>query len=148
MDSKLLSRLQRLCAKSEHCSADIYRKALNALSESTSDREAQAREIVASLIADGYLSDERYASAFARDKASICGWGPIKIRYALRSKDIPAETISAALADIDTTQADTRLERLLEAKRKALQGDPQARLKLIRFALSRGYDYDTISKLL
>jgi len=39
------------------------------------------------------------------------------------------------------------LAKLLEAKAKTLKGDPQGRLKLIKFALSRGYDYDVVKKM-
>ncbi len=105
---------------------------------------AAADEIVASLVNDRYVDDLRYASAFAREKASLFGWGPIKIRYALRAKGLGESDISAALEEIDSDKADERLRRLLEVKAKSLEGDPQLRLKLIKFALSRGYDYDDI----
>lgn len=146
MDEKakqILSKLEAQCSKREYCTADIYQKALAKLE---GDREA-AEEIVASLEADSFVSDLRYASAFAREKASLTGWGPIKIRFALSAKKIDKETIDEALGEIELEKAEARLERLLEAKRKTLEGDPQIKLKLIKFALSRGYDYDTVKKL-
>lgn len=146
MDEKakqILSKLEAQCSKREYCTADIYQKALAKLE---GDREA-AEEIVAALEADNFVSDLRYASAFAREKASLTGWGPIKIRFALSAKKIDKETIDEALGEIEPEKAEARLERLLEAKRKTLEGDPQIKLKLIKFALSRGYDYDTVKKL-
>ena len=141
---KVLSRLQAQCSKREYCSGDVLAKALKALDGNA----ALAGEVLDSLVADGFVSDARYASAFAREKAQLDGWGPIKIRHALALKGISREVADAALLEIDEPAADSRLERLMAAKAKLLQGDPQARLKLIRYALSRGYEYNQIQKYL
>ena len=41
-----------------------------------------------------------------------------------------------------------KLEKLMAAKRKSLEGDPQIKLKLIKYALTRGYEYDEIQRYL
>lgn len=140
---KLLDRLEAQCSKRECCTRDVRMKALKALEGNS----AYADEVVASLVHDGFVNDLRYASAFAREKASLTGWGPVKIRFALRAKGIGESDISAALEEIDSDKATERLRRLIEQKRKSLEGDPQIRLKLIKFALSRGYDYKDIEEL-
>ena len=119
---------------------DVFRKALKDLE---GDRDAAAA-VVASLEADRYVSDARYAAAFARDKASLQGWGPVKIRFQLRGKGISDADIDAALSEVAPEVAEMRLEKLLEGKAKSLQGDPQQRLKLLKFALSRGYEYAAV----
>lgn len=139
--AKCLARLQRLCSRAEYCSADIYRKALKDLEGDAGD----ASRVVASLKEDRYVDDARFAAAFAREKASLQGWGPVKIRFQLRGKGISEADIAAALADIDTEKADARLEKLLAEKLRSLEGDPQCKLKLIKYALSRGYDYEKIA---
>lgn len=141
---KLLSRLQNLCAKQECCSADILQKALKALDF---DRAA-AEEVVAALVKDGYVDDARYAAAFAREKSSITGWGPVKIKFALAAKGIKGEIAQTALEDIDPDRADAKLRKLLENKWKTLAEDPQGKLKLIKFALSRGYEYEAVKPLI
>lgn len=137
---KVLNSLEGLCAKREYCTSDILRKAVD---RCEGDTEAAA-EIVASLKADRFVDDVRYASAFAREKASLTGWGPVKIRFALRAKRISDADIDAALAEIDSSSASDRMERLLRAKWKTLQGDEHARLKLLKFALTRGYEYSAV----
>lgn len=137
---KVLNSLEGLCAKREYCTSDIIRKAVD---RCEGDTEAAA-EIVASLKADRFVDDVRYASAFAREKASLTGWGPVKIRFALRAKRISDADIDAALAEIDSSSASDRMERLLRAKWKTLQGDEHARLKLLKFALTRGYEYSAV----
>lgn len=139
-----LSRLQKLCSKTEYCRADIYRKALKDLE---GDVEAAGR-VVERLVADKYVDDERYASAFAREKAMLQGWGPVKIRFQLRGKGVADSAIAAALEEVEPEKAGARLERLLASKARTLEGDPRIRLKLLKFALSRGYEYDAVEQAL
>lgn len=139
---KVLSRLEAQCARREYCSSDVLRKAMEKLDGDT----AAAAEVLACLVGGGYVDDFRYASAFARDKASLGGWGRYKIRQALLAKRIGEDVISRALEEVDPDKASARLERLLETKRKSLEGDPQARLKLLKFGLSRGYDYEEVRR--
>lgn len=140
--SKILSRLENLCARREYCCSEMMGKALKALD---GNRE-MAEELLSSLKDNGYVDDARYATAFAREKSSLSGWGPVKIRFALNAKGVDRQVIDAALGEIDEERAESRLEKLLQTKWKALQGDPQAKLKLIKFALGRGYEYDDVRK--
>ena len=135
--AKCLSRLQRLCSRAEYCRQDMYRKALK---DMEGDADA-AERIVAQLVAERYVDDARYAAAFAREKSSLQGWGAVKIRFQLKEKSIADEAILAALEEIDPEKAADKLDRLIAAKYRTLQGDPQCRLKLLKFALSRGYEY-------
>ena len=57
--------------------------------------------------------------------------------------DIPKATND----DIDDDRASSKLYKLLETKARSLKNDPQKGLKLKRFALSRGYGYDEVSKM-
>lgn len=139
----MLSKLEAQCAKREYCTEDIRQKAVKAMD---GDAEAAAG-IVESLLKNSFVSDLRYASAFAREKASLSGWGPIKIRFALGAKRIDRATIDAALQEIEPEKADDKLRRLMEQKWKSLQDDPQGKLKLLKFALGRGYGYDEVKDI-
>lgn len=140
---KVTDRLRGLCSRREYCVEDVRQKALKALEGDI----AAASEVVETLIKEKYVDDLRYASAFARDKASIQGWGEVKIRYMLSAKKISRDVIDQALAEIDQSRASSRLEKLLETKYRSLREDPQCRLKLLRFALGRGYSYDEVNDL-
>lgn len=145
MDEKLkkvLSRLEAQCSKREYCSSDMLSKALKALDNDT----AAAQEVLNSLLENRYVDDLRYSSAFAREKAAIGGWGRLKISMALRAKRIAQATIDQALEEIDADKAGDRLDRLVAAKRRSLEGDPYIRLKLIKYALGRGYGYDEVQQ--
>ena len=140
---QILNRLQAQCARREYCRADVRQKALKALEGDV----AGAETVVASLVADQFVDDLRYASAFAREKASLTGWGPVKIGYALAAKGIGRETVAQALADIDLSAADRKMETVLRAKWRSLAEDPEGKLKLLKFGLGRGYEYNALRDL-
>ena len=139
--AKMLDRLQTQCAKREYCRSDIFRKALTAFD---GDKDA-AERLVASLVEDRFVDDSRYAAAFAREKARLSGCGPVKISFALTAKGISKAVVSEALKEVDPEEADSRMVSVLEAKYRALKGDPQEKFKLIKFGLTRGYEYEKIA---
>ena len=141
---KVLDRMRNLCSRREYCKADIMKKALAALD---GDRTG-AEKVIEVLVNEKYIDELRYASAFARDKASLAGWGETKIRFMLASKGVPRDVIDTALEEIDDTKARTRLEKLMENKFRTLKDDPQCRIKMLRFGLGRGYGYDEVAEVL
>ena len=60
-------------------------------------------------------------------------------------KGISKDVIQAALKEVDQDEADRRMLAVLEAKYRALKGEPQEKFKLIRFGLTRGYEYEKIA---
>ena len=141
---RILDRLRGLCSRREYCYADVLKKAKDAL-----DGDAQAaKEVADLLVEEKYIDDLRFASAYARDKASIQGWGDVKINYMLSAKGVAASVITEALQEIDREKSSSRLHKLLENKLRSLKDDPQCRLKLLRFALGRGYSYDEVNSLI
>lgn len=140
----VLDRMRSLCSRREYCRSDIMKKAMTAFE---GDRH-RAEEVLKVLVEEKYIDELRYASAFARDKSSLAGWGETKIRYMLSSKGISREIIDSALEDVDDSKAKTRLEKLMENKYRSLKDDPQCKLKMLRFALGRGYGYDEVSDVL
>ena len=137
---KVADRLRGLCSRREYCRSDMMKKAIAALDGD----QSEATRVVDLLVKERYVDDLRYASAFARDKSSISGWGSVKIRHMLSAKGISREIIDAALDEIDEEKASSRLDKLLQSKARSLKDDPQAKLKLLRFALGRGYGYEEV----
>lgn len=143
MNEKVADKMRRMCSRREYCVADIRKKLLVQLEGNA----AEADEIIAMLLNEKYVDDLRYASAYARDKSSISGWGAVKIRYMLASKGVSADIIASALDEIDSGKAQARLDKLMETKFKTLKDDPQCRLKMLRFALGRGYGYEEATSI-
>lgn len=141
---KVADRMRALCSRREYCSKDVLKKLMTALDGDA----AKAEEVVGKLVEERYVDDRRYAAAFARDKASIAGWGAAKIRYMLAAKGVDREIIASALEEIDVNRADARLEKLMENKARSLKDDPQRRIKLLRFGMGRGYSYEEVSSVI
>ena len=140
---KVADRMRTLCSRREYCRADIFKKVSAALDGDTE----KAAEIVELLVKEKYIDDLRYASAFARDKSSIAGWGDVKIRYMLAAKGVSKDVVSEALSEIDRGKASGRLDKLMETKARSLKDDPQVRLKLLRFGMGRGYAYEEVAEV-
>lgn len=132
--------LMRLCARAERSSGDAMR-----LMRQWGVEEAQREGVLRRLVAARFIDDERYAEAFVREKINLSGWGAYKIRQALQRKGIDRRTIDAALSPLDGGQMRDRLtERLTRKLRTVKYSSPyDLRAKLMRHALSLGYDFDT-----
>ena len=142
--AKVLDRMRALCSRREYCRKDIMKKVLPAVDGDVT----VAGSVVDTLVKEKYIDELRYASAFARDKSSIAGWGAVKIRYMLSAKGIPEGLVAQALEEIDGEKAVSRLDKLMENKFRTLKDDPQCRLKMLRFGLGRGYGYDEVTDVL
>ncbi|MDE6140911.1 MAG: RecX family transcriptional regulator [Alistipes sp.] len=135
-----LASLMRLCARAERSSGDAMR-----LMRQWGVDEMQRAAVLQRLVAARFIDDERYAEAFVREKLNLSGWGAYKIRQALQRKGIDRHTIDAALSSLDGEQMRDRLtERLSRKLRTVKYSSPyDLRSKLMRHALSLGYDFDT-----
>lgn len=124
----------------EYCESDILAKL-----ESFELNAGEAEKILESLKADKFVDNNRYSRAFVRDKSRLSGWGGRKISFALRRKKIEQSIIAEAIKELDKTSEAERLLKILTVKAKTI-GKEESRAKktekLIRFALSRGFDYD------
>ena len=135
---------QRLCSQRECCAHDIRAKLKIKGAESE-----EAEHVIATLLQQNFLNEERYIRAFVHDKSKLQGWGPEKIRYALRAKQLPDTLIHKTLAQIDTNTQTETLRRLLETKRRSIKANSESelRVKLIRFAMSRGFTYEEFTNI-
>lgn len=142
---RALQRLEQLCVRSEHCTAELAAK-LRGWKILPDDAEA----IIHSLQRRRFVDDERFARAFVRDKYRFNRWGRIKIRMELRAKRIPAEVIESAMAGIDEETYTAGLKALIDAKMRAAHGDDafKTRQKIFRAAVSRGFETALVAKML
>ncbi len=138
-----LIRLEELCARSEQCVWELRRK-LNSWKISPDN----ADDIIHSLVKRRFVDDNRYATAFARDKYRFAHWGRRKIGIALRQRHIGTDTINEALAGIDDEEYTEILHHLLARKIKTMTATTgyEAHAGLFRFAVARGFEPDIVSK--
>lgn len=139
-----LSRLQNLCSGHEKCSGDVREK-LRQWKVSVEDGE----KIIARLIEDKFIDDQRFAGFFVRDKQNINKWGKEKIRYALKNKGLKEEIILEALSSLPAENFEETLRSLLSKKSRELSKyeSYEKKNRLIRFAVQRGFDFDLIFRV-
>ena len=138
-------QLAALCAQAEHCQQEMRDK----MRRWELDETAQNR-IVARLVKERYIDDERYARAFVKDKIRYNKWGRRKVQQALWLKHIDSEIQQRVLDEIDEKEYLDVLRPLLKQKRKSIRAmsDYELRQKLVRFALGRGFGFDIIRQCL
>lgn len=137
------SRLTALCARSEHCQQEMLEK----MRQWGVSEEEQA-EVMARLISERYIDDERFTRAFVNDKIRYNKWGRRKVEQALWQKHIDKDIANRVLNEIDDEEYLSILKPLLKQKRRSIKADDnrQERIKLVKFALSRGFTMDIIKQ--
>jgi len=138
-------QLAALCAQAEHCEQEMRDK----MRRWELDETVQNR-IVARLIKERYVDDERFARAFVKDKIRYNKWGRRKVQQALWQKRIDADIQQRVLDEIDEKEYLDVLRPLLKQKRKSIKAESDYELnqKLVRFALGRGFGFDIIRQCL
>jgi len=107
-------------------------------------------EIIATLINEDYLNEERFAIQFAGGKFRMKEWGKKKILYALKEKRVSEYCIKKALSSIDEEDYVKTLGKLAEEKYASLKGETflDRKKKIIDYLIQKGYEYDLINKAL
>jgi regulatory protein len=142
--AEALTSLMRLASRTEKSSGDARR-----LMRTWGIAPADADKILEQLIAQKFIDDKRYATAFVREKLRTSGWGAHKIAAALRAKGIARETVDTALGEhLDTAAQGSRLATRLARKLPFVKASTpwELRSKLTRYGLSLGYDYETVTE--
>lgn len=131
------------CSREERCEYDVLKKLENFYLPTE-----EIEKIISYLIENKYLNNTRYALAFVNDKMRFNKWGKMKIAYALQQKRIDTETIQNALNSLDKENSYKILLELLKKKQATIKSSAPYELKgkLYRFAASRGFETELISK--
>ena len=106
--------------------------------------------LIIELIEFNFLNEERYARSFARGKFRIKKWGKLKIRMALKKREVYFKCIDFAMSEIDDKTYLNTLKELLQKKNDILKETNlyKRKMKLINYLVNRGYEYDLIQDAL
>lgn len=138
-----LQSLMRLCARSEKSSGDALR-----LMQQWQVPHTERQGVLERLVKERFIDDGRYAEAYVREKSRLSGWGARKIAMQLRQKGVSEAIIDDALRQLDSN---VELPRLVDKLRRKIRttkytSDYELRGKLMRYALSLGFDYDIVQR--
>ncbi len=132
-----LARLQRYCVYQDRCHQDVRNKLLSL--EVYGDTLEQ---VIAELIEENFLNEERFARSFARGKFRIKNWGRGRIIMELKARKISSYCVKKALEEIPEEDYLPALRRFMERKKKLLRDTDlhKRRNKLAQYALRRGWE--------
>ena len=136
-------KIQRYCVYQERSHQEVRNK----LYEYGLHR-TDVDEIITALITDGFLSEERFAKAFAGGKFRMKKWGRIKITHALEARGVSRNCILIGLREIDSEAYIKVLRELLKAKSHQL-GEVnvyERRDRLSRYAIQKGFESELVWK--
>lgn len=107
-------------------------------------------EILLYLIKENYLNEERFARSYTRGKFYIKKWGRNKIKTSLFQKGITEKLIQKSFEEIDEKDYEKTLLDLIEKTIFTYKGlkDYQKKQKLIKYLISKGYEYNLILEIL
>lgn len=143
-EEQVWSRIRRWCAFRDRSIAETRAK--------LKEWGAQASlfpEIISSLIADGYLNEERFALSYARGKFNYNGWGPEKIKMGLKQAGVKGELAKEALSSVDKEAQKEKAQKLAKISYERSSGEAVLRrAKVIRYLRSKGYSMELIKECL
>jgi regulatory protein len=115
-------------------------------------RKQEAEEVIASLIADQYLNEERFALQFAGGKFRMKQWGRVKIAEALKLQQVSPYNIRKALEGIDEGDYEKTAKKIATKKWSSIRGQGLTNLtrraKTTAFMLRKGYESAIIRRIL
>jgi len=136
-----LQKLKHYCAYQERCHSEVKEK-LFALGIWKKDHD----EIIATLIEENYLNEERFAIAFAGGRFRIKQWGKVKIKYELKQKQVSEYSIKKALKQISEEDYLTTLKKLAKEKYASLKSDQYLvrKKKTMDYLIGKGFEMDLV----
>ena len=140
-------KARSFCAYQERCIKEVRSKLL-----SWGLSEPYCEDIIAQLITENFLNEERFSKSFAGGKFRIKKWGWVKIKLELQKRGISAYCLEKAKKEIDPSDYEHTLKKLLDAKLKECArlkswhalDEFKRNYKLIQFGMSRGYEQELV----
>lgn len=141
-----MQKLRHYCAYQERCHSEVKEKLY-----SFGLRKQEIDEIIADLIEENYLNEERFAIQFAGGKFRMKKWGRVKIKHELKARQVSEYCMKKALKEIPEEDYYQTLLELAEArwqKQKHLK-NVFARLKNTRdYLIQKGYEISLIQDVI
>ncbi|MFD1553018.1 hypothetical protein DNU06_11865 [Putridiphycobacter roseus] len=138
------AKLEALCAYQERCAQELTQK-LFTWGFHTEDQDI----LIADLISNNFLNEERFAEAYASGKFNIKKWGRLKIKAHLKHKNISDYSIKKGLNNIEEEAYITTIEDLIDKKIPSLKGNAwEQKGKLKNYLYQKGYENELINEII
>ena len=140
-----LQKLRHYCAYQERSQHEVVQKLWE-----LGVRKADHDELVATMIEEDYLNEERFAVQFAGGKFRMKEWGRKKIFYGLKEKGVSNYNITKALNSINEDDYLKTLHKLAEKKYELLSDEDalSRKRKTTDYLIQKGFEHDLVSGVL
>ncbi len=107
-------------------------------------------QIIAVLIEENYLNEERFAVAFAGGKFRVKQWGRQKIKYELKQRGVSSFCINLAIKEIEETDYISTLYSLARKKWESLIKEQfySRQAKTSSYLITKGYEQHLIIEVI
>ena len=143
---EILNKMQSYCAYRDRCKYEVRQRLFEYnLPDSLND------QIIEILEKENFINEDRFALGFANGKFRIKKWGRQKIKFELLKKGVEQKLIVKAIGAIDNDEYILTLESLLEKKIKtiiSMKNIQEAKFKVFRYGLAKGYESDLVGDVL
>lgn len=136
-----IHKIEHYCAYQERCHEEVVQK----LRSMKMDSE-EIDHIIAHLINDNFLNEERFACSFARGKHRMKHWGKIRITNELKFRGINQTLINIALKEIDSEEYYMIFDTLANRQWESIQetNSLKKRKKFCDYMLRRGFESNLV----
>lgn len=148
-DGEIRKRIYRYCAYQERPHSDVRKKLLT-----LGMRGDALEEMMAHLIKENFLNEERFARAYVGGKFRLKQWGKIRIIKGLENKGLTSNGVRIGLQEIEDADYRDTLVKLIRAQSERIDEDNifRKRDKLSKYAIRKGFEpelvWDEIRRLL
>ncbi len=110
----------------------------------------EVEDVLADLIVDGFINEERFARAYVGGKFRMKGWGRRKILQGLKQHRISDYCIRKGMEEIDPDAYYERLKKHAEKKLPSLRGQSEyiQKGKLTQHLMMKGFEGDLIREVI
>lgn len=139
------TRIKNWCDRQERAHSEVVSKL-----KSWGVFRDETDQILAELISENYVNEERFARSYARGKFRIKKWGWQKIKINLKQKSVSSYSIAKAAEEIEPDEYLEVLKSILIKKQLLVKAQDswERDQKLMRFAVGRGFEPDKVRKVL
>lgn len=136
-----LHKIEHYCAYQERCHEEVEQKLRSMKMDSD-----EIDRIIAQLINDNFLNEERFACSFARGKHRIKQWGKIRITNELKFRGINQTLINIALKEISPEEYFETFDTLATKHWESIQetNSLKKRKKFCDYMLRRGFESNLV----
>lgn len=143
--SSIQRKAKHYCAYQERSHKEVIQKLYT-----LGARKPEVEQVIAWLIEENYLNEERFAIQFASGRFKLKKWGRIKIKQALQQKGVSSFNINKALESINEELYEKTLSILTNKKWNSLKTGTAMikKMKTYKYLLQKGYETAIINRAL